>query len=208
MKVPCPISVPPSSYVCGGSTHKLSPLCPPRAVPDQAPPRSDESSSPICFCGRSVIGCSAGTKTPSSPSNPTPPSNPPPATVSVSVAPTTANIRAGTTFAFSSSVDGSSNTAVTWAVNSVAGGNTTLGTIDVSGNYTAPAAVPNPNTITVTATSAADTTKTANSAVTLWNPTPTLTGISPASTNLGVFTLTITGTNLFLARRSCSIMRR
>jgi IPT/TIG domain len=148
------------------------------------------------FAAVLLFGCSAGTKTPSSLSNPTPPSNPPPATVSVSVAPTTANIRAGATFAFSSSVDGSSNTAVTWAVNSVAGGNTTLGTIDVSGNYTAPAAVPNPNTITVTATSAADTTKTANSAVTLWNPTPTLTGISPASTNLGAFTLTITGTNL------------
>jgi hypothetical protein len=119
----------------------------------------------------------------------------PPASVAVSVSPTSANIRAGASYTFSATVTGSSNTTVAWSVNSVSGGSSTLGTIGASGNYTAPAALPSPNTVTITATSAADTTKSSSSAVTLLNPTPTLTGISPAWSNLGSFSLTITGNN-------------
>jgi hypothetical protein len=48
-------------------------------------------------------------------------------------------------------------------VNNIPGGNSTLGTIDSSGVYTAPSAVPTPYTVTVTATSAADPTKSASS---------------------------------------------
>jgi len=122
-------------------------------------------------------------------------SPPPPDSVTVAIAPTTANIRAGSTLTFSATVTGASNTSVTWSVNSVAGGSATLGTIDSTGKFTAPAALPSPNTISVTATSVSDTTKSSSSAVTLWNPTPSLSGISPASTNLGAFSLTITGAN-------------
>jgi len=96
---------------------------------------------------------------------------------------------------FTATVTGSSNTAVSWSVNSSPGGSSTLGTIDSSGNYTAPAALPSPNTVSVTATSAADSTKSSSSAVTLLNPTPVLTGISPAATNLGNYTLAVTGSN-------------
>jgi len=124
-----------------------------------------------------------------------PPPNPPSASVTVSVAPPTANIRAGSSYKFTASVFGSSNTSVAWSVNSTSGGNSTLGTVDSSGNYTAPATLPSPNTISVTATSAADATKSASSAVTLLNPTPSLLGLSPSSTNLGNFTLTITGSS-------------
>jgi len=125
-----------------------------------------------------------------------PPINPPPSqSVSVTVAPSTANIRAGATYKFSASVSGSSNTSVSWSVNSVSSGNSTLGTIDSSGNYTAPASLPSPNTVSVTAISAADTTKSASSAVTLLNPTPALTGLSPSSINLGNYSLTLTGSN-------------
>jgi hypothetical protein len=116
-----------------------------------------------------------------------------PASVSVSVSPTSANIRAGTSYNFSASVTGSSNTAVTWSVNSTTGGSPTLGTIDASGKYTAPATLSSPNTVTITATSSANTSKSSSSAVTLLNPTPTLSGISPASTNLGNFSLSVTG---------------
>jgi hypothetical protein len=116
-----------------------------------------------------------------------------PASVSVSVSPTSANIRAGTSYNFSASVTGSSNTTVTWSVNSTTGGSPTLGTIDASGKYTAPATLSSPNTVTITATSSANTSKSSSSAVTLLNPTPTLSGISPASTNLGNFSLTVTG---------------
>jgi len=124
-----------------------------------------------------------------------PPTQTPPATVSVIIFPATANIRAGSSYTFSATVTGSSNTTVTWSVNSTPGGNSAIGTINSSGNYTAPSTLPSPNTISVSATSAADSTKSSSSAVTLWNPTPSLVGISPAATNLGSFTLTLTGTN-------------
>lgn len=115
--------------------------------------------------------------------------------VSISISPTTANIRAGSSYTFTATVSGSTNTAVFWSVNSTSGGNSTIGSIASSGAYTAPSALPSPNTITVTATSSADNTKSASSSVTLWNPTPTVAGFSPASTNLGAFTLSVSGTN-------------
>jgi len=47
---------------------------------------------------------------------------------------------------------GAFNPAVTWSVNGVNGGNSTYGTI-VGGQYTAPAVLPNPSAVTITATS-------------------------------------------------------
>jgi len=134
----------------------------------------------------SLAACSSGSSTPT---------NLPPQSVSVTVSPSSANIRVGSSLTFSASVAGTTNTSVTWSVNSTPGGNSTLGTIDASGNYSAPSSLPSPNTISVTATSAADATKSNSSAVTLLNPTPTIVGISPSSTNLGNFSLTITGSN-------------
>jgi trimeric autotransporter adhesin len=64
----------------------------------------------------------------------------------------------GNTQAFTATVTGESNTAVTWEVNGAAGGNSTVGTIDTSGNYTAPSAVPSPALVTITAVSQADST--------------------------------------------------
>ena len=128
-------------------------------------------------------------------SHTSPAPDPPPASVAISVSPATANVRAGSSYKFTASVTGSSNTSVTWAVNSTNGGNSTLGTVDSSGNYTAPAVLPSPNTVSVKATSSADASKSDSSAVTLLNPAPSLVGISPASTNLGSFSLTVTGSN-------------
>ena len=45
---------------------------------------------------------------------------------------------------FTATVTGTTNTAVTWSVNGVAGGNSTVGTISTSGAYTAPATAPEP----------------------------------------------------------------
>src|SRR5208337_1119784 len=122
-----------------------------------------------------------------------PPNTPPTDSVSVTISPTTANIRTGASLTFAATVTGSSNQSVIWSVNQTTGGSSTLGTINSSGNYTAPATLPSPNTVTIAAASTADSSKYATSAVTLLNPTPVLTGISPAATNLGNFTLTITG---------------
>src|ERR1700693_5131123 len=76
--------------------------------------------------------------------------------VSVTIAPTTATVFVGTTTQFTATV--SSGAAVTWAVNGVTNGNTTVGTVSTSGLYTAPLSVPvnsttppTPTTITVTA---------------------------------------------------------
>jgi len=123
-----------------------------------------------------------------------PPNNPPTQqTIAVSVSPATANIRAGESYAFSATVTSSSNTAVTWSVNGTNGGSATLGTINSSGNYTAPATLPNPNSVTIRATSSASSTKSATSTATILNPTPVLTGINPASVGTGNFSITITG---------------
>ena len=87
----------------------------------------------------------------------------------VSVAPIDSSTTTGTTVQYTATVTGTTNTAVTWSVNGVAGGNSTVGTIKKStaGLYTAPTAVPNPPTVVVTATSQADTSHSASTTLTL-----------------------------------------
>jgi uncharacterized protein (DUF1800 family) len=137
-----------------------------------------------------VAGCTGvGSKTGGG-SPTTPPES---AGVVVTVTPATAMVRAGGAQAFTASVTGNANTSVTWSVNAVAGGNAATGTIDATGVFTAPANLPTPNAITVTATSAADTTKQGNSQLTLENPVPVLTSVSPSSIFPGAFSLTLSG---------------
>jgi hypothetical protein len=138
-----------------------------------------------------LAGCAA-TSTPPNNSSPSSPSTP--SSISVTVSPASANIRAGDSFQFTATVSGSSNTAVTWAVNGTMGSSSTLGAVSSNGTYTAPSSLPNPNTVTITAASAASGSATASSAVTLLNPTPALSGINPASIGTGPFTLALTGT--------------
>jgi hypothetical protein len=138
-----------------------------------------------------LAACGGGVSTTSN--NPsTPPTS---ASTSVTVTPSTANIHAGDSFQFTATVSGNSNTSVTWAVNGIAGGSATTGSISTAGNYTAPSTLPTPNTLTVTATSAALTSAASSSAVTILNPTPTLSGTNPASVGTGNFSLAVTGTN-------------
>lgn len=88
--------------------------------------------------------------------------------ISVNASPTTASVRLGATQQFTGYTIGSTNNAITWQVNGVAGGATATGTITTAGLYMAPAALPmNGNTVTITAVSQADSTKTASSVVTL-----------------------------------------
>jgi hypothetical protein len=90
--------------------------------------------------------------------------NPPPA-VTVTISPTSASVRARQTKRFKATVQNASVTTVTWEVNGVAGGNSTVGKINPSGLYAAPNAVPSPATVTVTAVSTADPTKSASASV-------------------------------------------
>ena len=89
--------------------------------------------------------------------------------VAVSVAPATAVVLAATgTQQFTATVaNAGSNTAVTWQVNGIAGGNPTVGTILSSGLYIAPAVIPSPATVTVIATAVADPTRSGSATATI-----------------------------------------
>jgi Bacterial Ig domain len=84
--------------------------------------------------------------------------------VGVTVSPTSATVSAGATKQFTATVTGSTNTAVTWSVDGIVGGSAAGGTITSTGVYAAPSSA---GSHTVTATSQADSTKSANAAVTV-----------------------------------------
>jgi DNA-binding beta-propeller fold protein YncE len=118
--------------------------------------------------------------------------------ISVSVTPATASLGTGETFQFSATVTGTTNQGVTWQVNSITGGDSTLGTISTSGIYVAPTTAPSDVTITITAISQADTTQSASSTVTLETASdPTVTSITPTHAGEGSLFVDayITGTN-------------
>ncbi len=100
---------------------------------------------------------------------------------------TSVSILAGAQQQFTAIVQGTSNTAVAWSVDTISGGNSSVGTISTSGMYTAPAQAGNH---TVTATSVANTAKTASAAVTVQG----LIALSPPTV-----TLTTGGTEQFSA---------
>ena len=84
--------------------------------------------------------------------------------ISIQLNQTTATLAPGGTQQFTATVSGSDNTAVTWTVDKVAGGNSTVGTITSTGLYTAPQSS---GTHVVTATAVVDTTKSASATVTV-----------------------------------------
>jgi len=83
--------------------------------------------------------------------------------VTVTVSPTTATLNGGQTQQFTATVGNTTNLAVAWTVTPATG----AGTISSSGLYTAPASVAAQQTVTITATSQANTTKSAAATVTL-----------------------------------------
>jgi hypothetical protein len=101
-------------------------------------------------------------------------------TITVTVTPAATTLSAGGMAAFTATVANTKNTAVTWKVNGIEGGNATYGTITASGTYDAPGSVSSTITETVTAVSAADPTITGSATVTL-NP-----GTQTGSTSLSV----------------------
>jgi hypothetical protein len=121
-----------------------------------------------------------------------------PMSVSVTVSPKTPSVQVALTQQFTATVANTSNTAVTWQVNNVTGGNATTGTISTTGLFTAPTTVPAPNPVTVKAISVADNTKSDTATVTI-APAPNVTvAISPKRGGLTAgqritFTPTVTG---------------
>jgi len=88
-----------------------------------------------------------------------------PPSVTIAISPTSATVRVRQNRQFTATIQGTTNTSAIWKVNGIVGGNGTVGTISQSGVYKAPNSVPSPATVTVSATSAADPTKTASASV-------------------------------------------
>ena len=82
--------------------------------------------------------------------------------VTVTLSPSRAGVTTAVGTIFTATVTGTANTAVTWSVDSVIGGNSTAGTISTGGVYSPPSTA---GTHTVTATSAANTSASASSSV-------------------------------------------
>jgi len=87
-----------------------------------------------------ALGCGAG-------------SAPPPPLIEGTVKPATASLVLGGQATFTAAVTNTIDAAVGWSVNGVPNGNTTVGTITSAGVYTAPADLPSPATVQITATS-------------------------------------------------------
>ena len=111
--------------------------------------------------------------------------------VQVTVSPSTASLAPSGTQQFAAAVTGTTNTAVTWSVSPA------VGTISSSGLYSAPATLGSPQTVTVTATRLADTSKKATASVTVVPPvqvtvSPSTASLAPSGTRQ--FTVAVTGT--------------
>jgi uncharacterized protein (TIGR03437 family) len=114
--------------------------------------------------------------------------------VTVSLTPAGSTIRCGATLPLTATVANTNNHAVTWQVNGQAGGNSAAGTVSAAGVYTAPADLPSPAAVTVTAISQADPTAKASVTVNLQNPLPAVTSVTPNPVNPGNATITVNGT--------------
>lgn len=108
--------------------------------------------------------------------------------IAVSVSPTSASVPTMGAQVFAASVSGTGNpsTAVTWSVNGIAAGNSSVGTIVADGPdtalYTAPATPPSPATVSVIATSVADGSKSGTASVTI--TCTSMNSISPSAASV------------------------
>lgn len=113
---------------------------------------------------------------------------------SLTVTPSSVALPVGSNRQMSALLDGTATNAVDWSVNGIPGGNTTLGTVDASGRYVAPAQPPTGWNVTLAATLKANPSLRAESTVTVRHPIPWPTTVSPTQVALGPFTLRVTGT--------------
>src|SRR5208283_1390644 len=132
---------------------------------------------------------------------------------SVAISPATATLAANNRITLTASLNGAASSVLNWSVSGVPGGNTTLGQICVVGSspcqsltsgtatqadYLAPGAIPAPNPVSVTVTSAGNPNLTASAQITVINHV--LVSVQPNNVTLpplGVqgFTASVLGTN-------------
>jgi uncharacterized repeat protein (TIGR03803 family) len=85
----------------------------------------------------------------------------------LTVSPATAQVTISGKQKFGAVLNGQAVSTVAWSVNGIAGGSSTVGTIDTTGLYSAPALVPSPATVTVRVTSPTYPTTTGSATVTV-----------------------------------------
>ena len=108
----------------------------------------------------------------------------------ITLSPAVVAVRSGTSQQFVATV-GATNGSVSWSVNGVPGGNLNVGTITPSGLFTAPISDPK---ATLTITAGITNPVASSTAVVGWqNPLPNLVSLTPASVNVGTFTVTLNG---------------
>jgi hypothetical protein len=120
----------------------------------------------------------------------------------VAISPQSVNLPVSEAAQFTARVTGTGNPAVTWFVNDVPGGNSTVGTVSASGLYTAPAVPPSPNTVTVKATSVPAPSAMGTAGVTVSNPAPMLESIAPTSAIAGPADVSLVATGTGFAIQS------
>jgi len=122
----------------------------------------------------------------------------PAAAATLLISPSSESVAIGASRTFIVALTGSPTPRVKWKVNGIAGGNSSIGTVTTAGVYTAPAALPAKNPVTLTATTVNAPTKTATAVVTVRLPNAVITGATPATLTLGSpFTLTVTGERFY-----------
>jgi uncharacterized protein (DUF1800 family) len=137
---------------------------------------------PVIFAS----GCSSHTT-----GNPNGTNSPQP---SVTVAGAT-QVRLGSTTTFTAALANLTNTAVTWQVDTVAGGNSTVGTITSAGVYTPPAAIPATNPLTITAVSVASPSTSGSAQLNVVNPIPVITSATATLASGTSYSLDVLGSS-------------
>jgi len=126
----------------------------------------------------------------------------------LSVTPLTAYVPVSSSLQFGVSVVGTPNSLVVWSAGGIVGGSSTVGFISSTGFYRAPASVPSPSQVTITATSQYDAVSSSSATVTIVNQSSGAHTVQVASgqtiTNVNVQVAQLTPTLSIYAAGTCS----
>jgi hypothetical protein len=113
---------------------------------------------------------------------------------SITISPTSPSVGVGSSVQFSAQTTGLGSAPVTWTAGGYAGGNSTVGTIDSTGLYTAPATVPSGASVRIVASAVSGAlSASAKTSVSILAAGPTITSVSPNPLPPGTFTVTVLG---------------
>ena len=121
--------------------------------------------------------------------------------VQVTVTPAAVEMHIGNEQQFTATVTGSADRAITWAVDSVAGGDATVGRIATNGRYTPPAVLPARPAVAVYAVHESTGVVSKGAVVTLLNPYPILASVRPGRLFTGPFAVTVNGSGFTAGSR-------